>query len=62
MRLRNRIAAALLVFALTTPTYAAVRDGDGLLDKFARLIARVLNVKLASHGDGAIPPIPPPKP
>ena len=62
MRLQKRLAAALLIFVLAVPAYAAP-DREGLFDRFAKLIKRVLLRLPVSSGDGVIPPLPdPPKP
>lgn len=62
MRLRNWFATALLFIALTIPASAAPRDGESFLQKFARLVVRVLHLTPVTNGDGLIPPLPAPKP
>jgi len=62
MRLRNRVATALLFIVLTIPASAGPRDGESFLDKFARFVVRVLHLKTVTNGDGLIGPVPAPKP
>lgn len=66
MRLQKRLAAALFVFVLAVPAYAAPerdRGFDPVFDRVAKAIKRILIRLPIGSGDGTIPPIPePPKP
>jgi len=61
MRL-HKIAAVVLVVALTTPAFAA-RNGEqpSLYDRIARILRLVVHV-IVPNGNGLIPPIPSPNP
>ncbi|HTD83266.1 MAG TPA: hypothetical protein VK648_05680 [Gemmatimonadaceae bacterium] len=63
MHVRKKVAAVILILAITTPALAARRDdGSGVYDRLARFVSRIIR-SIVSNGDGMIPPIPdPPRP
>ena len=62
MRL-HKVAALVLVFALTTPAFAARNsEQPSLYDRIARILQRLVVHVIVSNGNGLIPPIPAPNP